>query len=116
MLTLDLTNAPAGMLRLLVEPGPEGRTVGRIGEVLGLPSATLSFHLSARAAYAQHERQELVRQRSVAPVEPVERERCSLYSSSIGKRGATTENHARFVIDGNESPAQHLMDPRPGDG
>ena len=30
---------------LLVEAGPEGRAVGRIGEALGLPSATLSFHL-----------------------------------------------------------------------
>ncbi|SIT73641.1 ArsR/SmtB family transcription factor [Pontibaca methylaminivorans] len=33
------------IFRLLVEVGPEGRAVGRIGEALGLPSATLSFHL-----------------------------------------------------------------------
>src|SRR5690606_37729292 len=33
------------IFRLLVEAGPEGRAVGRIGEALGLPSATLSFHL-----------------------------------------------------------------------
>jgi ArsR family transcriptional regulator, arsenate/arsenite/antimonite-responsive transcriptional repressor len=33
------------IFRLLVEAGPEGRTVGRIGEALHLPSATLSFHL-----------------------------------------------------------------------
>lgn len=32
--------------RLLVEAGPQGRTVGEIGEVLGMPGATLSFHLS----------------------------------------------------------------------
>ena len=37
---------PARVLgRLLVEAGPEGRAVGRIGEALDLPSATLSFHL-----------------------------------------------------------------------
>ena len=33
------------IFRLLVEAGPEGRAVGRIGEALDLPSATLSFHL-----------------------------------------------------------------------
>ncbi|GAB5373699.1 MAG: metalloregulator ArsR/SmtB family transcription factor [Acuticoccus sp.] len=31
--------------RLLVEAGETGLAVGRIGEALGLPSATLSFHL-----------------------------------------------------------------------
>lgn len=34
------------VFRLLVEAGPEGLPAGRIGESLGLPSATLSFHLS----------------------------------------------------------------------
>jgi ArsR family transcriptional regulator len=32
--------------RLLVEAGPEGLPAGRIGEVLDLPGATLSFHLA----------------------------------------------------------------------
>jgi ArsR family transcriptional regulator, arsenate/arsenite/antimonite-responsive transcriptional repressor len=32
--------------RLLVEAGPEGMSAGRIGEELGVPPATLSFHLS----------------------------------------------------------------------
>ena len=32
--------------RLLVEAGPEGLSAGRIGEELGLPPATLSFHLA----------------------------------------------------------------------
>lgn len=32
--------------RRLVEAGPEGMAAGRIGEELGLPAATLSFHLS----------------------------------------------------------------------
>ena len=32
--------------RLLVEAGPEGMAAGSIGEKLGLPAATLSFHLS----------------------------------------------------------------------
>lgn len=33
------------VFRYLVEAGPEGMTVGRIGEALGVPAATLSFHL-----------------------------------------------------------------------
>ena len=32
--------------RLLVEAGPQGLPAGRIGEVLDLPPATLSFHLA----------------------------------------------------------------------
>ena len=34
------------VFRLLVRAGPEGLPAGRIGERLGLPSATLSFHLN----------------------------------------------------------------------
>ncbi|OZB21961.1 MULTISPECIES: helix-turn-helix transcriptional regulator [unclassified Acidiphilium] len=34
------------LFRLLVQTGPEGIAAGNIGERLGLPSATLSFHLS----------------------------------------------------------------------
>lgn len=33
------------IFRLLVQKGPEGLAVGKIGETLGLPPATLSFHL-----------------------------------------------------------------------
>lgn len=33
------------IFRLLVQTGPEGLAVGKIGEALGLPNATLSFHL-----------------------------------------------------------------------
>lgn len=33
------------IFRLLIEQGPDGLPVGLIGERLGLPSATLSFHL-----------------------------------------------------------------------
>jgi ArsR family transcriptional regulator, arsenate/arsenite/antimonite-responsive transcriptional repressor len=33
------------IFRLLVRAGPEGMPAGRIGEQLGLPSATLAFHL-----------------------------------------------------------------------
>ena len=33
------------IFRLLVEAGPQGRTVGSIAEKLGLANATLSFHL-----------------------------------------------------------------------
>jgi ArsR family transcriptional regulator len=34
------------IFRLLVQAGREGHPVGHIGEKLGLPSATLSFHLN----------------------------------------------------------------------
>ncbi len=34
------------IFRLLVQAGPEGRAAGQVGERLGLPSATLSFHLN----------------------------------------------------------------------
>jgi ArsR family transcriptional regulator, arsenate/arsenite/antimonite-responsive transcriptional repressor len=33
------------IFRLLVETGPAGLPAGQIGEALGLPSATLAFHL-----------------------------------------------------------------------
>jgi ArsR family transcriptional regulator, arsenate/arsenite/antimonite-responsive transcriptional repressor len=33
------------IFRLLVQAGPEGMPAGHIGERLGLPSATLAFHL-----------------------------------------------------------------------
>ena len=35
------------LYRLLVKRGPEGYAVGEIGERLGIPGATLSFHLKA---------------------------------------------------------------------
>lgn len=34
------------VFRLLVQAGPDGLPAGRIGDMLGLPSATLSFHLT----------------------------------------------------------------------
>lgn len=34
------------IFRLLVQAGPDGLAAGRLAEQLGLPSATLSFHLS----------------------------------------------------------------------
>ena len=37
------------LFRLLVEQGPDGLTPGRIAELLGVPSATLSFHLKELA-------------------------------------------------------------------
>ena len=37
------------LFRLLVEQGPNGLTPGRIAELLGVPSATLSFHLKELA-------------------------------------------------------------------
>jgi ArsR family transcriptional regulator len=33
------------VFRVLVQAGPEGLPAGTIGNILGLPSATLSFHL-----------------------------------------------------------------------
>jgi ArsR family transcriptional regulator len=47
------------IFRLLVETGPEGLPVGKIGERLGTAPATLSFHLkelaSANLVIMQHE-------------------------------------------------------------
>ena len=37
------------VFRLLVEAGPEGLCAGEIGERIGVPSATLSFHLAQLA-------------------------------------------------------------------
>ncbi|HLE66711.1 MAG TPA: helix-turn-helix domain-containing protein, partial [Burkholderiales bacterium] len=34
------------IFRLLVQAGPDGMAAGTIGERLGLPPATLSFHLA----------------------------------------------------------------------
>lgn len=36
--------------RRLIQAGPSGMTVGSIGEALGVPAATLSFHLKTLAA------------------------------------------------------------------
>jgi DNA-binding transcriptional ArsR family regulator len=43
------------IFRLLVQAGPKGLAAGAIGEELGLPPATLSFHLAGltRAGLAQ---------------------------------------------------------------
>jgi DNA-binding transcriptional ArsR family regulator len=43
------------VFRLLVQAGPEGLPAGSIGDKLGLPAATLSFHLAhlARAGLAR---------------------------------------------------------------
>ncbi len=57
METNDVLNALSALahetrlaiFRLLVETGPEGLPVGRIGERLGTPSTTLSFHLKELA-------------------------------------------------------------------
>ena len=49
------------IFRLLVEAGPEGLSVGRIGEKLKIPGATLSFHLKeltrAGLISSRHEKQ-----------------------------------------------------------
>ena len=37
------------IFRLLVQAGPEGRAAGTIGKQLGIPPATLSFHLTQLA-------------------------------------------------------------------
>ncbi len=39
-------DARLGIFRLLVEAGPAGLPVGRIGKVVKIPPATLSFHLA----------------------------------------------------------------------
>jgi len=46
------------IFRCLVEAGPEGRAAGAIGAALGIPPATLSFHLAqlSRAGLARADR------------------------------------------------------------
>ncbi|GGA32414.1 ArsR/SmtB family transcription factor [Dyella nitratireducens] len=45
MLSALAQESRLAIFRLLVEQGPEGLPVGTIGETLGIPNATLSFHL-----------------------------------------------------------------------
>ncbi|MBE1162895.1 ArsR/SmtB family transcription factor [Dyella acidiphila] len=45
MLSALAQESRLAIFRLLVEQGPEGLPVGTIGEQLGIPNATLSFHL-----------------------------------------------------------------------
>ena len=58
---MEITNATVALaalgqttrlavFRLLVEAGPSGRMAGEIAEALGLPGATLSFHLKELVA------------------------------------------------------------------
>ena len=48
-----------GVLRLLIEAGPNGVPAGEIAERLGVPASTTSFHLAAleRAGLTQSTRQ-----------------------------------------------------------
>ena len=48
-------NSRLAVFRLLVQAGPKGLAAGAIGEEVGLPPATLSFHLAhlARAGLVQ---------------------------------------------------------------
>lgn len=45
MLSALAQESRLSIFRLLVQQGPEGLPVGVIGEQLGIPNATLSFHL-----------------------------------------------------------------------
>ncbi|MBV8657574.1 MAG: winged helix-turn-helix transcriptional regulator [Burkholderiales bacterium] len=45
LLTALAQESRLAVFRLLVEQGPEGLPAGKIGERLGMPPATLSFHL-----------------------------------------------------------------------
>lgn len=45
MLSALAQESRLSIFRLLVQQGPEGLPVGTIGETLGIPNATLSFHL-----------------------------------------------------------------------
>ncbi|WP_137936716.1 metalloregulator ArsR/SmtB family transcription factor [Chitinivorax sp. B] len=45
LLTALAQESRLSIFRLLVQHGPEGLPAGKIGELLGIPPATLSFHL-----------------------------------------------------------------------
>ncbi|MFC4160289.1 ArsR/SmtB family transcription factor [Chitinimonas lacunae] len=45
LLTALAQESRLAVFRLLVEQGPDGLAAGKIGEHMGIPAATLSFHL-----------------------------------------------------------------------
>lgn len=75
--------------RLLVEAGAEGLAVGRIGDALGLPSATLSFHLKE------------LKQAGLVTVQ--RQSRSLIYSANYAAMTSLVEYLTRNCCGGNEA-------------
>ena len=84
--------------RLLVQAGPEGRAAGLIGEELGIPPATLSFHLAQLAGAG------LVRSRQDG--------RFIFYSADFGAMNALVGFLTENCCGGNACGPQQIRLPR----
>ena len=84
--------------RLLVQAGPEGRAAGVIGEKLGIPPATLSFHLTQLAGAR------LVRSRQEG--------RFIYYSADFGAMNALVGFLTENCCGGNACGPQPIRIPR----
>ena len=86
------------IFRLLVQAGPEGRAAGTIGEKLGIPPATLSFHLAQLAGAG------LVRSRQDG--------RFIYYSADFGAMNALVGFLTENCCGGNACGPQQIRIPR----
>jgi len=86
------------IFRLLVQAGPEGQAAGTIGEKLGIPPATLSFHLAQLAGAG------LVRSRQEG--------RFVYYSADFGSMNALVGFLTENCCGGNACGPQQIRIPR----
>jgi DNA-binding transcriptional ArsR family regulator len=84
--------------RLLVQAGPEGRAAGAIGEKLGIPPATLSFHLAQLAG--------------AGLVRPRQDGRFIYYSADFGAMNALVGFLTENCCGGNACGPQQIRLPR----
>ncbi len=80
--------------RLLVQAGPEGRAAGTIGEKLGIPPATLSFHLAQLAG--------------AGLVRPRQEGRFIIYSADFGSMNALVGFLTENCCGGNACGPQQV--------
>jgi DNA-binding transcriptional ArsR family regulator len=84
--------------RLLVQAGPEGRAAGTIGEELGIPPATLSFHLAQLAG--------------AGLIRPRQEGRFIFYSADFGAMNALVGFLTENCCGGNACGPQQIRIPR----
>jgi DNA-binding transcriptional ArsR family regulator len=86
------------IFRLLVQAGPAGRAAGVIGEQLGIPPATLSFHLAQLAG--------------AGLVRPRQDGRFIYYSADFGAMNALVGFLTENCCGGNACGPQQIRLPR----
>jgi DNA-binding transcriptional ArsR family regulator len=86
------------IFRLLVQAGPAGRAAGVIGEQLGIPPATLSFHLAQLAG--------------AGLVRPRQDGRFIYYSADFGAMNALVGFLTENCCGGNACGPQQIRIPR----